>query len=479
MEWFFRVAALRENRTGDDVTPMYVHFFRDLLALESYDEDSLKEKYPINNFSELKGRLAAMIFKGIAFYGNYSGQTHNAEISDISFLIHKGFYREARAKIRRSKRKAEKEEAFLTSLSLLDLENELLLKDDQFRYEEDFLDELAHEREEVLGKYFELQELIGFYNQMHTKIKKDFTPKGKFAKSYVLLIEEHESIKSDRPPSSNQARLFWLRLKYIANYLSGELESSLDILQSLVDTFESNPSFLSTYETEYWMRKYQLVTILFHHQKFKEGEAHLKFFEKERQRNHLHFTYFYTAKLDLELHRRTFFDMPALFYEIEVSLPRFASRLSISSRYILQLFMARIEFWRGNLDQAIRHIRYIIDHPVKRHRIDLQGQARIIILLFHYEANDVAAMEFYERMASQYLQRRGSSLPFERVMLVFFRSCIRNDAPLSQLKALQKLQQKITTIFEADSSLRAFHFFSYDDWMQQTEERLLNQTKGA
>ncbi len=472
MEWFFRVAALRENRTGEEGVLMYVEFFRDLLAQETYDEDVLRDKYSIKNFSELKGRLGSMIFKGISFYGTFTGPNQNAEIAEISFLIHKGFYREARTKVRRCKHRAVKEESFLTSLSLLDLENDIFLKDDQHKYADSFVDQLVQERREVLRKYFELQELIGFYNQIHSKIKQGFTPKGRFEVSYVQQINEHELIRTGIAPQSNQARLFWLRLRYIAKYLSGELENSLEILEDLVATFESNQAFLALYEKEYWLRKYQLVTILFHHKRYAEGKEHLQFFARDRKRDYLHFTYYYTASLDLELHERSFSGSATILSEIKANLPKFSTRLTTSSRYILQLFQARVEFWRGNLPKAIRHIRYIIEHPVKRRRIDIQGQARIIMLLFQYEAGDVEAMEFYERMASQYLQRRGASLPFERAMLIFFRSCIRDNQPSSQLKALRKLEAKITSIFEADSSIRAFHFFSYDEWMKRTERRL-------
>lgn len=130
--------------------------------------------------------------------------------------------------------------------------------------------------------------------------------------------------------------------------------------------------------------------------------------------------------------------------------------------------MVRILHRQSETQSAIRQLRRIIENPVKKFREDIQGTARILMVLLQYEMDDIDAMEYYIRIASQFLYRRKAIFPFERALLNFFRFCVRHTDSGKRLDALENLKDRANDLLKSDSSIRAFHFFDYLDWIDAT-----------
>jgi len=472
MEYFFRISYMRENRTGNPESPLYVDLFRAILSQETYNETQLRASFPVPNFSELKGRLIKAIFKGIHIYGNLPQKGRNWECTEIAFLLQKRFFAEARSRIKRSKKKALKEEAFLTMLTLLDLENELFIQDSQAKYDEAYIDCLDRERKEAVDRYQQFQELMRLYNRVHGKIKKQFTPSGKLERKYVEEIENHHLLSGEQKVLSRRSELVLLRLEYIVSYLSGKLPQSAGLLDKIVKTYEDHPFLIAGSEPEFWQRKYQLATMYFHHGDYESGKQHLQFFHAQRHKEPIHFVYYFTASLDLRLHTDDFSGADQFIADLQRGYKKFQDFLSLGQKYTLWLALAQLEFYRSNIQQSVRYIRSIIDQPIRNQRIDIQGAARIIMILLHYESNDLDGMEYYIRMATHFLNRRRAIFPFERAFFNFFRLAVRETDPSKRLEALTKLQGNISQSLEEDSSIRAFHFFDYQGWIERTIAQL-------
>lgn len=472
MEWFYRVAAIRGNHSGQEADPVYIEFFRALRNQESYDEAALRSAFPVQNFSELKARVRDIIYKAVLFYSQSPEKIRSNDCLQIEWLIDKGFYDEAKKHLKRAKKRAAAEEGFLSHLTLLDLESSLVLASGKVKGSKAWIDRISDDRQEVLEKYHNLQEYIGLYQNIHTKIKSQFTPQGKFAGEYTALILGHPLMGSRDKAKSKRALMYFLRLKYIVEYLQGQFEDSRDLLEQIVSNFEEAHFLAVEYEKEYWLKKYQLAITSIYFGELKSGRGHLQLFHSKRNDHPLHFKYYYTSVMDLMIHTKTFERAESISKAVLKGLTKFSDQIPMNLKYLLWFKVGLVHFYCGNPGGAVKQFRNIIEQPTKNFREDIQGTARILMVLFHYELRDIDAMEYYIRMANQYLSRRKSIFPFERSLLNYFRLCMRTNDPSKWLTGLENLQAQVVALLEEDSSIRAFHFFDYQDWIKRNIDKL-------
>ena len=478
IEWFYRVAAIREVHSKEEETPEYISFFRELRSLETYSEQDLKQKYPVNNFSELKARVRDIVYKAVLFYDPNPAKIRNQEVSQIEWLLDKGFLDEAQKQLRRTKKKVMREEAFLEHLSLLDLEMNMLLDTEKPKSHEAKANQISRERDQVLDQYHNLQDYIGLYQNIHTKIRSHYTPHGRFTQTYVQQIQDHPLMQNEQKALSERAKLYFLRLQYISTYLTSQEDRSLDILQKLVLSFEAQAFLNNEMRDEYFLRKCLLSLALIKRNQLEEGLRHIELFQAKRKDSLPHFYYYFTGMLGYIIHSRDFSDYQNVIKEVEMGLNRFWEQLPMNRKYLLWYNLGQILYYNGKLKEAKRFIGKIIENPSKKFREDLQGTARIIMVLIQYELNDIDALEYYVRMASQYLRNRGAIFPFERSFLNFFRLCIRDTDTDRRLKSLMDIQQKIGELLANDSEIRAFHFFDYESWINSNIEKLKSAKEG-
>lgn len=472
MEWFYRVSSIQEKYAGTDELPDYVQFFRELRKQESYQEEELKKAFPANNFSELKARVRDIIYKGVHFYSQSPAKIRSNESVEIEWLISKGFVVEARKQIQKAKKRVIKEEEFLGHLVLLDIEADLNISDSSVRLTSEQIEQHSRERSLVLQKYNNLQEFIGLYQEIHGKIKSQFTPQGKLAESSARGILDHPLMQNQDMWLSNRSRLYGLRLKYIAHYLQGGFGETIDLLLEIVSNFEGNRFLMSENESEYLLRKCQLALSLNSSGRWQEGGQHLQVFKKRFRDHPLHFTYFFNIQLDGMLIREEYEEWGRLKNSFEKGMAKFEGQIPLNRKYILWLLVARIHFRLGEFKMAIRFVQKVIDHSVRKFREDIQGTARLLLVLLYFELDDQDGMEYSIRLSSQFLYRRKAIFPFERAMLNFFRLAVRETAPSDRLTALESLQDRTNDLLEEDSTLRAFHFFDYAAWIEETIQRL-------
>jgi hypothetical protein len=339
------------------------------------------------------------------------------------------------------------------------------------RYEPD-LELLQEEKMLVTTQYVNLQEISDLYSEFYIKIKSQFSPRGKYSEIYAATISQHPLINDPAKILSKRAALYALCLRYILTYLDGRFQQSVKVLIEIINAFESQPYLLEQFRSEYLQRKSSLGLFLVAQGEFEAGQKHLQVFASQSHNSAIHFTYYHIAIFDGRLIRKDYAGFSDQVLVFEKGMGKYGNEIPINRRYILWLLIARIYYRIDEVELAARYVRNILENRSLNFREDIQGTARILMALFHYELEDEDGMEYYIRISSQFLHRRKVTFPFGRALLNFFRLALREANSSRQLKALEIIVQKKQEMLTNDSSVRAFQFFDYDQWIEKTAQKL-------
>ena len=463
VEKFYYVSAV--NNDGKQLA--YVDFFRALRAQETYDEEVLREQFPIKNFSELKQRLEKRIIRALVYYRDTPAAQIDFKCMEIEILIEKGLYERAWKKLRVTKKEAQEIEAFAVLMRLLSLENVLLIKGPGKRKVAIEAEQLHNEHLEVLRKNTNQLEFQILFNRYYARIKTQFTPQGMLEVQMARQIQREPLLSSPRNAKSALARIYFLRLQYFAEYLIGNFKQGEKLAQRIVSTYEQNRHLITDNEDEYIFRVFDLMLLEFRRGQYQKGLRRLSVFEKKRNQHALHFEYYFTGLFGYcdvtKKHKKALIAIK----EFEKSLHKIrpTSWKVNGNPFILYLSICRIYYSLGDYQQAVRWTKRIIDEQIKGERIDILGQTKLIQVILHYELGNLDLAESYIKSAAQFLNKRKSLFEFERLLLNLTRFLIRQNDRTPTLEKLKETKKLITAALAKDSNLRTFHFFNYQEWI--------------
>ena len=452
-------------------------FFRSLKGMAAYDEDFLRTEFPAKNFSELKYRLEKRIMRALVFFRDTPTAAIDRERVEIEILIEKGLMARAWKKLATAKKNATAIEAFAILLRLLELENTLLIKSPGKRDIKIHAESLHQEHLEVLEKNTNQLEYQILFNRYYVQIKSSFTPLGALETSLSAKIKREPLLSSARKAKSAPARIYYYRLRYFAEYLIGNFDAGQELMAKLVATYEANQHLIQDQEDQYIFRVFDLMILEFRKGQLKRGYKRLMVFEPKRDKDRLHFEYYYTGLFEYALATN---DTDLALDQIkgfEQGLAKFSQTpwKVNGNPLILYLWVCRMYYQQYKYAEAARWNKRILDEQVRGQRIDIIGQAKLIHAILHYELGNPDLTESSIKSAALFLNKRKSLFEFERLLLNLCRFLLRNDDPDDMLQKLQETKRKVELALQKDSGIRTFHFFDYLGWINRKIESLQNR----
>jgi hypothetical protein len=263
-------------------------------------------------------------------------------------------------------------------------------------------------------------------------------------------------------------------------YIRQDFVSYYKYAQKWINVFDEEPLMVRVETSHYIKAMHSLLNAHFVLRNFQQFDKVLAKFIlfSETQRVKLHdnfrtqaFVSIYSAKINQHNMLGTFKEgiklVPFILEQIK------ANELFIDE-YRVMMFnykIASLYFGNGNFDLCIDFLQKIINQNSEE-RSDLQGYARILHLIAHYELGNFELMEYLTKSVYRFLAKKEYLTVIEKEMFKY----LRNSFSISRKELLLALNELLSKIKELEKNSFETRVFAYLDIVSWIESKVDNKT---
>jgi len=291
--------------------------------------------------------------------------------------------------------------------------------------------ESSYERSKIIHNSSKLTnlkiEIHGFYIQYgHVKNEKD-----------VILVKEmfRKRLRQIKLEGLTFFEKVYLHQCYVwYYYIMLDFEKCLSDAQKWVNIFEEHPTMKKEEPDLYMRGGHYWLTCLFNLKRVKEFERGLKIFvkfgadhEKEMKlvSKIIHFLYFSMAKLDKHYLEGNFKEGIEYVPTILKKIKAFRHHLDPHRILVFYYKIAFQYFGNEDYDTMIDYTNAIINMEVGQLREDLQGYARLIQLIGHYELANFELLDYLAPSTYRFLEKMKELNEVQKATLTFLKQLIK------------------------------------------------------
>ena len=263
-------------------------------------------------------------------------------------------------------------------------------------------------------------------------------------------------------------------------YIRQDFISYYKYTQKWVNIFETNPLMVRVETSHYIKAMHALLNAHFVLRNFQKFEIVLNkfivFSNSDRVRLHDNFrtqafVSIYSAKVNQHNMLGTFKDGIKL-------VPHILEQIKINELFIdeyrVMVFnykIASLYFGNGDYGTCIDFLQKIINQT-NDERSDLQGYARILHLIAHYELGNFEIMEYLTKSAFRFLAKKEYLTEIEKEMFKF----LRNSFSISRKEMLIAFNDLLLKIKKLEKNIFETRVFAYLDIVSWIESKVYNKT---
>jgi tetratricopeptide (TPR) repeat protein len=263
-------------------------------------------------------------------------------------------------------------------------------------------------------------------------------------------------------------------------YIRQDFVSYYKYAQKWANLFEESPMMLRVETSHYIKAMHSLLNAHFVLRNFQQFDIVLArfiiFSETDRVKLHDNFRTqafisIYSAKINQHNMLGTFKEgikiVPFVLEQIK------ANELFIDE-YRVMVFnykIASLYFGNGNYDKCIDFLQKIIQQTGDE-RNDLQGYARILHLIAHYELGNFELMEYLTKSVFRFLSKKEYLTEIEKEMFKY----LRNSFSISRKELLVALNELLVKIKKLEKNAFETRVFTYLDLVSWIESKVYNKT---
>lgn len=280
-----------------------------------------------------------------------------------------------------------------------------------------------------------------------------------------IYLEALRILEQPAPEGTITGGVYLLNCLVYYYNVKGDLESSKQNLQALVDLIDAHPDTLPSSFTFYVSSLNNLILVHLYLKEFGSAEylirkLHSLASDSIKDQNAL-FICKYNTGFELfeksgELHRS---------YEMSKALkeeyPEYARRLSPVYTGHLLYYAFRSCFQVKKLREAQQWLNEIL-HSRAEAKPEVMAIARISELVLAYERGNFETLESLVRNAERHFSRSGSTLKFESAMLSFFKEHAHHEA---KKPAWEKLSKELSALKDDPLEQKVFSYFDMLGWV--------------
>jgi len=465
------------KRNTDSEELKIIQLFDALDKMSDYDESQiLKRAKSIKKqqLSNIKANLYKQILSSLRLIkeeDNIDIRLHE-QMDHARILFNKGLYLQSLKLLERLKEtaRAYQQLTFLQQALFFEKKIETLYIT---RSMQDRADRLTDESEAVNEQLTLVNNLSNLALQLYSwYIKHGHARNEKDLKSAKSFFDKH------LPPGTNQASGFYEQLYLYQAYvwyafIRQDFEEYYTYSKRWVSLFADFPGLLKVETANYIKGMHNLMSAEFALLNEEQLAASIKQFEafvkqkylEENENNRiLAYQYLYTARLNLYFLRGTFTKGLRLVPFLEDMLKEYGLYLDTHRVLVFYYKIASLYFGSGNNEKAIDYLNRIINQKGDL-RTDLQGYARLLHLIAHYELGNFELLEYLIKSVYRYMAKMGNLSKVEEEIFDFLRRSFHVGAHALKPE-FEKLLGKLRKYEGNPLEARTFAYLDVISWLE-------------
>jgi len=475
---FFKVFVNRNNASEDT---LFIQLFDAIDRMKSYEEESILTKIPgikKAQLSNLKAHLYKQLLVSLRLlHRNQMADIEMRERLDYARVLYsKGLYRQSLEILDKLKRKSEALYQYTIALEILEFEK---LIETQYitRSMSDRAEELTREAQDLTNKVRRSHEfsnlsllLYGLYLKVgYVRNEKDY----RFVKQF---FESHL-------PAYSISHLDFFEKLYLYQsyvwyyYMTQEFTMYFRYAQKWVDLFHDHIEMIDFDMPLYIKGLHNLLNAHFltgqYHrlsEALKEMENLLAHKSLDKNMESLLTQFLYTHQISKHYLEGTFTEGIALAERLAKLIDENPYNWDSHRVMVFYYRIACLYFGSGNPSMAITYLNRIINEITPDFREDIQGFARILNLISHYELGNDQLVEYQVKSVYRFLLKMENLQEVQKEIFRFIRKTPRMRE--SELRnEFISLKEKLSKLENMPFERRPFLYLDIISWLESKIER--------
>ncbi len=157
--------------------------------------------------------------------------------------------------------------------------------------------------------------------------------------------------------------------------------------------------------------------------------------------------------------------------QIEQGLEKFIDRLDKHSTIIFYYKIACLYFGASDFKNTNVWLQKIINMPNVDLRQDIHSFARIMLLISHYELENIDLIDYYMRSTYRFLAKKHDLRLFQTYILKFIKDLNKGITEDKLISKFRKLRTQLLSLTNKSYERRAFIYFDIISWLESKIEK--------
>ena len=477
---FFKLSV---SSTISGKTSKFLALFDYVDKKKFFEEEDFLKKHPAvkrQQIPNLKNHLYKQIMKSLRSLNSTDDMDLmiRNHMDNCTLLYNKCLYHQSLKELTKAKKLAEQGDKTLLLLHILEQEKKLALK----LIRPDIEKQVSHLSEESEALQKHIGQVFQFSNLFH-QVYAHYVSSG-----YIRNAEEFEEIKKsfeENIPAYEEENLSSDEKMYLYStivsyrYFIQDFKNGLHYAEKWYQLFEESPNYILPKIETYIRAVNNLALGYFSLRKYEDFANCLG--KLEAIKNTLEKSLTENLKIQLfkhlSTHRLNHFFLKGKFTEGVKIIPEIASQLEtyvgkMDSHHVMIFYykFASMYFGAGEYRNAIKWLNLIINNSSVDLRSDIQGFARILNLISHYELENLDMIDYHIRSTYRFLINIKDMNLFQRKIMQFLRR-LSYTRPDQIKERFVDLKSEMEALKKVPYESRAFAYFDMISWLESKIRR--------
>ncbi|NRA51595.1 MAG: hypothetical protein HRU12_20930, partial [Phaeodactylibacter sp.] len=380
--------------------------------------------------------------------------------------------------LNKARKLAYKYEKFTVLIDMLGWEKQLAYARSDIDYLNNALDRIETEERHLQQQLSSISAYRNLFFRLLVSLRKDASLAGTEFRKRLENIVDTPLLKKAPEGDAHQAQIYYYRTLSIFQLATGDLQAFRQNSERLIELMESRPHFLKEDVSEYISA---LSNLIMSCGRVGDYEALEVYLEKLKQVKPL------SQDDELKIHRQYYQNMFSLCIakgDFKAGMSALKTHLKEREHFDNALFenntfyyyYFHISFGAEAYDEALSFLNDWLNLDTTVERQDLQGTARILNLIVHFELGNYVLLDSLIRSTYRYLKKRNQLHDVEREIISFIRKATGSPSRRELITAYENLKHEFKQLQAAE---RAKSFFVRAfDVMAWLESKLEEKTYG-
>ncbi len=176
--------------------------------------------------------------------------------------------------------------------------------------------------------------------------------------------------------------------------------------------------------------------------------------------------YLYIHKINKHFMTATYLEGSMIVNKLESKLLKFADIFDKKTMLLFYYKIACLFFGAEKYKECTKWLYQIVNDKDVNIREDLQGFARMMLMICHYELNEKQLLEYQSKATYRYLLKKGNFNQYESIIIKYLKILHHEEDKKKVMLYLKDMQDKLFALTKNKFEKRAFLYFDMVAWLE-------------